>query len=113
MSFRFETLIEICEIDYDYTGLGAWQLQCTFYKSSYFRDGGVFHVKPLSSFCGLGLGVRFGQKYYCESLCYGCVCGHLENEEEHYSHVQMKSFGNMLHFSECCSLTVIDPSEND
>ena len=49
----------------------------------------------------MGLGLKANQ-IHLKCLCFGCVCGHLEEEEVEH-HVQVKSFGNKFHIGDCCT----------
>ena len=64
---------------------------------------------------GLGCS-RIGEIMSWNWLCFGCICGHLEDEtDERYSHVNVKSFGSKFHIGECCTcrITKTDPDEED
>lgn len=64
---------------------------------------------------GLGLSI-IGEITSWNWLCFGCMCGHLEEEtEERHSHIKVKSFGNKFHIGECCTcrITNTDPDDED
>ena len=68
----------------------------------FFRNEGVFHVEPLTHFCGCGFGFCFG---------FGCICGHLD-EEERNNHI--RSVGESFHGAGyCCCAGLHRKSNND
>ena len=81
----------------------------------YFREQGVFHLKPLTFMFGLGDGY-IGKIISFNWFCFGCICGHLEEEtDERHSQINVKSFLSKFHIGECCTcrITKADPDEED
>ena len=52
--------------------------------------------------CGLGQILEIG-KFSSKFLCFGCICGHLDDETENGNPINVKSLGSKFHIGECCT----------